>query len=121
MAGKTLTPIGDAISDHFDSHGIYDRNKAVAILQDAGWPAELPQGSTNREMFAAIEGRGLGGELKPEAYKGQRLIAGYTIAEFVARHIDGADITLMNQLMGRGSRFRAAVAAIRDAERNTVS
>jgi hypothetical protein len=91
-----------------DGHGIYSAEKLGEL--DAEYRDAVPTYS-HQQTFAAIEARGLGGELAPD--NGVKLIYGYTTAAALARLL--LDEAPSNSLFGRGSGFRADLAALRAA------
>lgn len=113
MANATATPVADFL-DGLDSHAIYDLDGIWVDLDAIGYDGPKPEGASLAEMRRAIDARGLGGTLLAEGRPGQRLIAGYQLAALVARRLLGE--APGDAFFGRGSAFRANVAAIRAHE-----
>lgn len=103
--------ISDWLSER-DGHTIYDSKGLGAKFKeltgyDPAWP-EHSQAAT----VQAIKARGLGGELDSNP-ENKALAYGWEIAEGLAsRYAPGVEIS---PKFGRGSRFRAAVEALRKA------
>lgn len=91
------------------SHEIYDAAKVAEDFKketglDPCWHVTDAKAMVNR-----IKNRGLGGSLKGD----QPVTSGYEIAEALAENL--AKSTAFNMFSGRGSRFRSALEALKEA------
>lgn len=91
-----------------EGHGIYDA-KMLSDL-DEQYRGCVPT-FTHKQTIAAIAARGLGGELAPD--NGAKLIYGYSTASALANAL--LPDAPSNHLFGRGSGFRADLAALEEA------
>lgn len=117
MITETKTPIADAL-EGIGSHSIVDLGHATGLLRAAGYTGPMPNGYTHDQTMRQINDRGLGGGLAKEDYPGQKYIAGFQLAPVVVCSVTGAEVNPGSQYFGRGSSFRADVAAIRAWEEN---
>lgn len=96
------------------SHEIYDSvGMANDFKEKTGLDPCWGGGWSHKEMTNAIKARGLGGNLKPD--NGHQLIAGYEVAEALADKLVPGK-SRHPTLYGRGSRFWAALEALKAAD-----
>lgn len=111
MSDEQKQKISDWLS-RLSSHDIYD-HKALceSFVEKTGQAPQWPSYS-RAATRQAIKNRGLGGELRDGAASDE-MAYGYVVAESLADHYAPGvnDCTAM----GRGTRFRAAVGALRKA------
>jgi hypothetical protein len=97
--------------DLVDSHGIYDADMLGEL--DERYRDAVPL-HTHAETVAAIERRGLGGELEPVTPEHDELFYGYQAASALAALcLDGR--IPGDRFSGRGSAFRANYSALKEA------
>ena len=99
--------ISEWLINNTDSHVIQDHEKlAESFEKETGHKANWPH-FTEKQTRAAIEARGLGGELKGGCDK---LCYGYNVAESLAwEHAQ-----FRSSKNGRGFRFRECIAALQE-------
>lgn len=114
---RATAPLADFLAT-LDSHTIYDLGWITVELRSRGYAGPVPYGMTHRQVFAAIEGRGLGGQLAAEDYEGQRYVAGDAIAATLCRQVTGS--APGDTFMGRGAAFRANLDYLRHHEQETT-
>ena len=90
-----------------DSHGVY----SAKMLGDCEFDTSTVPVESHASIEAQIKARGLGGWMEPD--NGAGLITGYKVATALARKFLGDAPGLA--FHGRGSSFRADVAALKEA------